>query len=647
MDTHNYYLFSVCGQQEFSSRVNEVTMANWKAYMESDQEYYWFDADEVIAFAQAKGDALMVSYVKNLQKYLECVEEVRQEQWSYPTKEELQQRRQKLLAIRQYAQKKFKTRLRSQHALLYMRCNMMLGRHLENISFWQQTARNYIETVYKDMMQNIYAGALLKINRQEESVRIFAEQGDWQSLMTIYYKKRSFADIRAEYLRDANSPILPFLLQDFVNNAQEAVDAAAERFPEGKLFIRHIEQQEAQQMCQLADQVVTEKKSKSPVLWMTAKAWLEYLFGQQSQALADAEKAVTLKGAPRHKDNARVILLFIKSALSRPDSNFDNYLAQQLEWLDSQKSDEHYVHVIDRLVHQVLGEKYAAAGRLETATALYHAAQASAYQEMIDTMAVESLLHYLDYVQQPATTALERFLKPRQDIDTEEMNDLVGTKYMRLCQWQEAEKWLQRVPLSFYQQRGYAVYAAYRSYAVEPWLTRQWLPQYPEPNVLQTHVKLFFCQDIQKMEEGLNMLTGNTRCQRCYDIAVHYAQAHFTGDCWYLMRDGKSVGDTLRVNETNLAEKAIKYLKEASRATDFRLKEKALFALTYHALYTHPWRESVWDDKEVDWVMRTNTASANYKAMLALKRFEESASEQPADYVSRCDEFALFKNQQN
>ena len=650
IETHNYYLFSVCGQQEFSERVDKVTKDNWRAYLGSEEEYYWFSADKIIEFAQGKGDVLMVSYVKNLEKYIECANAKQQEHWSYPTKQELQQRRQTLSTVRTYAQGKLKTRLRSQHALLFMRCNMMLGRHQENVTFWEQTASQYINSVYKEMMENIYAGALLKTGHTEQAVRLFAEQGDWNSLMTIYYKKRSFADIRAEYLRNPNSPVLPFLLQDFVNNAQEAVDAAAERFPDGKLFIRNIEQQEARQMCQLADQVVREGKSESPVLWMGAKAWLEYMFGQERQGLADAEKAVTMDGAERHKDNARVLLLYIKSAQSKLDDSFDNYLAQELEWLDSQKADDHYVRVLDRLVHQVLADKYARADRQQTSLALYRTANSYAYEAMLDTMAVTQLQHYMDYVAQPATTALDRFLKPHQKIDRIEMDDLMGTKYMRLCQWQEAIKWLSRVPLSFYQERGYAVYAAYRNYNVEPWKTRQWLPERmeygDEKKTLTKSPKFDFCQEMLEMEAGLSVLGGTVSdkyCQRCYDLAVRYAQAHFTGDCWYLMRDGKSVSDTLRVNEVDLAAKAVSYLQEASRSAQFLLREKALFAMSYGALYTQPWRESVWDETATDWVMRTNTSSPNYKALSALYRFEQANAQYTSDYVSRCDEFIQFK----
>ena len=667
-DTHNYYLFKACGPEEFSTRVDKVTKDNWRAYLGSNQEYFWFNADEIVKFAQGKGDALMVSYVRNLEKYIDCAEQKQQEQWSYPTKEELQKRKQTLLNVRQYAQGKLKTRLRSQHALLFMRCNMMLGRHQENVTFWEQTASQFINSVYKEMMENIYAGALLKTGKPDEAARLFAEQGDWKSLMTIYYQKRSFTAIRAEYQRDANSPVLPFLLQDFVNNAQEAVDAAAGRFPEGKLFIRNIEQQEARQMCQLAEQVVREGKSESPALWLSAKAWLEYLFGQERQGLADAEKAQNLDDAEVHKDNARVLLLYIKSAQSKPNASFDNWLAQELEWLDSKaksqtddtsassssEGDYHYVRVLDRLVHQVLADKYARAGRQQTSMALYRAAKASAYQVMADTMAVDELINYLLYVSQPATTALDRYLKPHQDIDRQEMNDLVGTKYMRLCQWQEAMMWLGRVPQSFYKERGYAVYAAYRKYTVEPWMKRQWLQErmeYGEDRpTLTTSPKMDFCREMLQMEAGMGVLDGESNakfsesyCQRCYDLAVRYAQAHFTGDCWFLMRDGKSVMDTLRVNEVSLADKAVGYLQQACRTTNFRLKEKALFALTYGALYTKPWRESVWDEQATDWVMRVNTSSPNYKAHVAFLHFEQQNASHVADYVTRCDEYAQFR----
>lgn len=648
-DTHNYYLFSVCQPEEFSQRVHHITMDNWKAYLGTTQEYYWFDADEVAQAAQKKGDALMVSYVRQLARYLDCAQQVRQEQWEYPTKAQKSQRLQTLLSVRTYASGKLKTRLRSQHALLFMRCNMMLGRHTENITFWEQTASKYIETVYKDMMQNIYAGALLKTGQADRAGMLFAQMGDWQSLMTQYYKKRSFAAIRQEYLRDPNSAVLPFLLQDFVNNAQEAVDAQQEWYPEGKLFIRNIQRSEAQQMQQLAAQVVREGKSRQPAMWMSAKAWLEYLFGKKTQALSDANSAVSLEGSGRVKDNAHVIQLYITAALSTVNQAFDDRLAHELTWLDSKKDDRHYVQVLDRLTYQVLGDKYSQAGRLTTMVALLKATQDNRFETVVDTMRIDSLLHYLDYAASPAQSALDNYLKPRQQLDQAVMNDLVGTKYLRLCNWEEALRWLTRVPLSFYNQKGYAVYASNRRYTVEPWVKRQWLKgdlEYNHPAIsLKSNPKVDFAREVQRMEGELKVLSGKARQQQCYDLAIRYAQAHFTGDCWFLMRDGKSVSDTLRVHESDLAAKAVSLLRQASQATDITLKERALFALSYGALYKTPWHEQVWSDQLTDYQMVVYPKSRHYQALSELAGFEQSKGSPVSRYVSRCDDYIQFKKQ--
>ena len=649
IDNHNHYLFNVCDKEEFSSRTNKITIDNWKTYLGTDEEYWWFKPDEIVSYARQKGDDLMVSYVQNLEKYLDCASSIQGDRWNYPSKEDLAKRNQTLTAIRTYAQSKLKTRLRSQHALLFMRCNMVMGRHAENVNFWEQTASQYIETVYKEMMQNIYAGALYKTGRADEAGRLFAEQGDWNSLMTQYYKKRSFAAIRQEYLRDPNSAVLPFLLQDFVNNAQEAIDGQdKEDQILGKLFVRDIQRSEAQQMWQFAGQVVNEGKTQQPALWKSAQAWLEYLFGNHRQALKDINEAATLDGAYRIKDNARVLKLYITSAEEPQSTRFDLYLAGELEWLDSQRArDGHYTAVYDRLVHQVLADKYAKAGRQSTTLALYKAVDSYIYAEVLDTMKAEQLQKYYNYVTESATNLLDRYLKSSLSLDETEINDLMGTKYLRLCKWDEAIQWLSRVPLSYYNGKGYAVYAANRRYTVEPWIKRQWLRDdvvYGDQKIhLPSNPKLDFAREVQKMEGELTVLSGKARQQRCYDLAVRYAQASFSGDCWFLMRDGKSVMDTVRVNEVNLAARAASYLRQAAETKDAQLKERVLFAQSYVYLNPERWCSFEWNSQEGDYNKIPQPQASQYKAFAKLAEFERSNT-QPARYISLCDEYQQFKS---
>lgn len=646
-DTDNYYLFRAYNSREFRGYVDEVTSNNWKVYLGSQEPYYYFDADEVIAFARKKGDLLMVSYVQNLKKYLKCAEEKRWEQWDYPTKEQLAERQKTLLAVRTYAQSKLKSRLRSQHALLVMRCNMMLGRHADNVTFWVTTGSTMIESVYRDMMFNIYAGALYKTGSEEIAAKIFAQQGDWQSLMTMYYERRSCKAIRQEYLQDPNSPVLPFLLTDFVNNAQEAIDIPEGRL-EGKLFIRDITKEEARQMCQLAATVVSEGKTSNPVLWQSAKAWIEFMFGDHRQGLSDIEKAMKMEGEQRMKDNARVLKLYMTATEKPLSPEFDDYLAQELTWIDQRlKEDNSFLDPTRRLVHQVLADKYSS--RPLIAAALLKSIGSYQYDVYIDTVRVEALLQYMDYAATPAQTALDRYLKPRQQIDRTAMNDLVGTKYMRLCQWQQAIGWLQQVPASYYSEKGYAVYAANRHWSVEPWMERQFLSDEMEYSdqkwQLKENPKLAFAREMERMEGELNILKNKARQQRCYDLAVRYAQANFTGDCWFLMRNGKSICDTLRCNETDFGAKAVGLLQEACMTKDAALKERSLFALSYGYLYFSEWQLQPWysDNPDAPSYQRLkNPRSRQYQAFAALADYERQNATRTSSYVSRCDEYQQF-----
>ena len=650
---YNNYLFSPFDPQEFRERVEKTCNDNWKAYLGSTEEYYWFDADEAIKTAQQKNDLLMVNYIQNLQKYLQCSDEKRQEKWEYPTKEQLDKRRQTLMAIRSYAQTKLKTRLRSQHALLVMRCNMLLGEHAANVTFWNTTASVLINSVYRDMMRNIYAGALYKTGSEEVAGKIFAEQGDWESLMTQYYKRRSYAAIREVYLSEPDSPVLPFLLKDFVNNAQEAIDAGGqEDVIGGKLFIRNITKQEAQQMCKFCQQVVREGQTDVPVMWQSAKAWIEYLFGDRQQAVSDITKAATMEGTQRMKDNARVLKFYITASQMAAGKALDDYVASELAWLEEKgktgnESDEYiggnfFRSAMGRITHQVLMTRYA--DQPIRLLAIEKATESPEHAYYADTMKVEDLIKFITYAETPAENALDSYLKKRVTADRNAMNDLVGTKYMRLCQWGEAMTWLQKVPLSFYREQGYASYAAFRKFSVEPWVTRQWDTEEDgeRKRVLVTNPKLAFIRDMQRLEGSEKVLTGQALLQCYYDQAVRYAQASYTGDCWYVMRESKSVYDSVRCNETDLAQKAATLLRKASAATDFTLKEKSLFGLCYVYLNQSRWYEDVWNETTYEYDRKAVRESTQWSAFAALADFERQNATRTSRYVSRCDEYIQF-----
>ncbi len=645
VDTHNYYLFHVYDRDDFSDRMDQITRNNWKAYLGmGEDEYFYFRADDVIKAAKAKNDPLMVSYVQNLQEYLDCgdIEDRKLREWNYPTREEIDAANKTLLAVRTYAQGKLKSRLRSQHALLFMRCNMLLRRHQENITFWEQTASQYIETVYKDMMKNIYAGALYKTGRHLKAGELFAEMGDYNSLMTQYYKKRSFVAIRQEYMTSPNAKTLPFLLQDFVNNAQEAYDHDGS----GKLFVRDISKGEATQMINFCKQVVSEGKTESPALWQSAMAWLEYMFGSKEQALSDISKALTMEGDGHMKDNARVLHLYMKSALSPKSQAFDDWLAGELEWIKQKaEPDGYYDMAMNRLTHQVLTTHYKDSP--VTAAAILSAANSSEYFNYLDTMKVADLEQYHFYTLRSAKTDLDKFLKKHlQKMDEYGMENLIGMKWMRVGQWEKAIEWLKDVPVPYYEGQGYAVYAANRRHDLGPWIRRQWLDSttlYSDTKwELGRNPRLVFAQEMLKMEGETAVLSGETQKKQYYELAVRYAQASQSGDCWFLTHDSKSAYNLSGADDVDFDAKALSLLEKAGSPKDFLLKEKILTGKAYLYGFTSPWYEMVWNDQtcESDRVVRPN--ALGYKAWAELAAFEKAHAPKTSGYVSRCDEYNNF-----
>ncbi len=197
------------------------------------------------------------------------------------------------------------------------------------------------------------------------------------------------------------------------------------------------------------------------------------------------------------------------------------------------------------------------------------------------------------------------------------------------------------------------MYVLLRKVSVEPWITRQWIKDTDVDRArtynwtVSENPKLLFAKEMQMMEGTMNVLSGKALCQRCYNLATYYAQANFTGDCWWLMRDGKSVCDTLRVNEVDLRAKTKELLQKASQTTDLALKEKALFALSYGELYKEDqrWFMREWNNQTYEYDRKTVSNTQQYRAFAALANFEKQNATHTSQYVSRCDEYIQFRKQ--
>ena len=170
--------------------------------------------------------------------------------------------------------------------------------------------------------------------------------------------------IKAMYDEDADSPVLPYLVEHFVNSAQEEFDLQEQYdFTADQTFKPHVDK-----FIALAQSIIREGKTKNPALWQTAIAMLHYTQGKFSTALKEAAEAMKMEGPQRVKDNARCARLLAFTRCNKPAGKVGAFIAGELDWLwgrssaNSAYEKNYYGRMLDRTMIQNLYKRYAEAG---------------------------------------------------------------------------------------------------------------------------------------------------------------------------------------------------------------------------------------------------------------------------------------------
>ncbi len=681
--THNAYLFSVFSRDLmnpnlFKNRTDEF----WKQYTNGAVSEYQWSKEEVYEIAKQKGDTEMTHYLDLLNQYLDICGEL-QETWSYPTKEELQQRKITLLNILKAGREYSGTRLKGQYALLRMRANMLLGNHMDNVTYWEQTGSKQDASVYRDMMENIYAGALLHLNQRTKACEIYAKQQDMVSIKWAMRKYRNLAGIKTIMSENPHSAVMNFLVQDFVNNAQETMDTEEEFLED--IDARPIKQNEINDFILYAQHVVDKKLTETPALWLAAIGELLWMQNKDAEAMSVLDKAVKANGTPRMKDNARAIRMVVSVRRSKMDKKYANWLAGELKWLIGKIEEEagprptnpdydyygkltynHYYDVMERLMYNNLVPKYDQIGDKNNAAAClfmvehYHewlnvpideggwnGGYSTDYFIYLDMkMSTDQLVAFKEWVSKSPANALEQFTKP-YCVHTDYLNDLIGTRYIADADFSKAIDYLKQVPLDFLNQQNISWYMANRKYNVARWLKRQAddekdeVTEGPGHGTFTSNPKLDFCREMLDMEQSIGTANTETRTRMAYELAVRYFQASHEGECWWLTQYGCSVYDTIRNDRVNLIQRTIDYLQQSKQSSDFTIRQNSYYALAY--IPDDPWAEFGYDWQLNKDIIKPLRNSRQYKALAELDTFERNNRGRTAKYVSQCDVLDMFR----
>lgn len=706
---HNYYMFSVFNRDQTSPAYLYDIASYWQKYAGNTSSvnlsFYRWNKEDILKVAKHKKDAGMLFYLGSLNAYLDACEKLNPNAWNYASKQERLQIQQSLTRLNN-ASKIYKgTQLKSQYALLRMRTNMMKGFHQQNITYWNAIASRLPKSPWREAMRNIYARALWKTGKHHQALEIYAEQGDMASIRVLARNYRNLAGIQSIYLKNPNSAMLTYLVQDFVNNCQQTIDSRNQN-PINKEWIEEIGakviyQKEALSFITFANKVIAENKTQNPCLWRSATAMLHYLYGYQQEAWKESTEAITLDGTQRMKDNARAIRLLVSTRNVLVDSDYPQYLVGEFKWLnemakgeitrtkgENPKNDDftnpdiHYVEVKERVAYRALYNRFKTmadkakkedrqeAGRNyeSMATAMYGMMDAymrtfykdqqdeeyisrylysSEYAFRLDSLSAQQLADYYRFITSSHQDAFEQYVCQSLYRNADFFKDMIGTKYLAEGNFGEAACWQKDVSLKFINNQTISFYAEKRSYSVPYWFNHQKVNDSDMWSIqgsyahLKENPKWKFCQEMNQLIGQYNVTREGESREK---LAYELATRYYQASCY---------GDCWYLTHygKSVADSARTGEADfAAIAQDYLKisKQSSNLTLRYHSLYAlssigiDPWFKITYD---ANWKEQKllQPQSAQYQAMMEWSKFCHQHPEIVDQYTTRCDVLKQFE----
>ncbi len=518
--------------------------------------------------------------------------------WDYPTKEEIALHESNLSSIRNRVRTYKGSRLAPQYRLQEMRMSFALKDWADCERLWRNAPKD--DSIFTEMMRNLYAGVLYRTGRKDEAFAIYSEMGDTESASWCAARTGSVDGIVNFYDTDPDSKVLPYLIRQFCNNTQETLDMIASSSDgsyEAKwleeIGAREINRTEAEKFLALADKAAANPKVSDKAMWLGAAALVEYYYGNFKEAARLMAKAESAPASEQSKMACKYIAIFVDIA-NAPADKVSDMAADDVIWLMEDCKNPHSGRMLHRLVYTELKERLnddAGLFPLMAATAAdglckadlpadfkYSGDYSSDYFAMLDSIPVEKLKEWYAI---NSTRRLGKWTPVLNALNTDPyyLKDIIGTRLMRQGRWAEAREYLADIPCSFLSKQNISPFAAKRDFKLLPWLTpREVVKDEWEPTKVTRNAKLDFCDYVMGLE----------RNQRTREDALRLAAAYYNaseyGKCWWLTDySWTSCSDTISDNgpDRDFAAEARAIVKKAYSKPGKTSPVELKFAETY------------------------------------------------------------------
>lgn len=663
----------------FRERYDNSVDSFWMKYARLKNN--WYTHDDLIKAARSKNDREMTLYLSTLGRYQDIVADMTGDRWEYPSAQELSDRKATLRQIvktcdTQQARASRVNDMKARWLLLEMRANMVLRTYKANTILWTSAASRLPQSIYREMMRNIYANALLHTGDKLGAWNIYADQGDDESLIWSVHKYTNLAGIKAINDEHPDAPVLSYLLQCYVNNIQEVydgiedsgdrTDTPLESFYEVYARLDSDWKKEIADFIDYATAVGTAPSTHDPCLWLTAAALASHYSGSHSRARQAIDMAMGQNKGSASNDLARRCRMLIYCATEDISSQaFKSFMAGELTWLDgfiaTHPDMTCAANARDRILNLGLSRRYEEAGDTLLAIAI------NALRATIDTpqyyvnrpdddhssdafttlfaMPSSAIKSYFDFIRDPGDDPLASYVVRSVNYSDDYINDIIGTRLIAEEEFNRALPYLTKVSQNYLDRQAIAPYVAKRDYHKsfwDGWQTVGDIPWEPTEVKLNGNVKVRFAQEMSALKSHYNLSTGNDRAARGLTLARYYYQASPIGQCWFLTNYGTGSYAYEKADGYSWATHAVSLLNDAlATASDSDLKAQALYALAFSA--PDEWVTYEWDSDYENRLTILHPESAQYTCYKRLNNLLTSNPAAASASMSRCDVLKQFR----
>lgn len=469
--------------------------------------------------------------------------------WYYPTLKDRAELLETAKSLRTASQQTTQPELRERYLLQLMRITFYLKEYTLCVQIWNDRPKTFKDADIQESFTNYYAGALLRLGEKTAAANLYGSTGEWKSLR-IFPKDLGF--MGELYETYPNSRAFEFFVQQFVNSYQDYRDTK-----QRDIFKK------------LANRALREQKTDDAALWQSALAHIAFLDGDVATAVATIEEASKMKGTPIVMENVRMLRLLYHAADSKA-KDYDAKIAADLPWLIQKVynlTDEerwvncdvkcHYLNILRVITLKYLEPHYSSNGNPNMALAILNAydeatkapcdrdevsqnrkGAPNTYNydynthlfSYLDTTSITNAQNFLAFVKSGGKTELEKTLIKMGYVGESFMNELIGTKYMRISDYKNAIVHLQKVRPDFSKTQNIYKYLARNPFS-EYWITNhRERKQYGTYNPAQIYEKnpskLQFCQIMCELEQKIAESTDpEEKAQLTYAFCVGRIQS--------------------------------------------------------------------------------------------------------------------------